>query len=240
MKLSLSKFICFILLLVSGCVSINTNKNISDMDGQVYWLNQSIFSGSFYGYPKINLIDSRPFKYINDAKTVDNLVIYLKNETEIVPLGTMVKIERIEYPTFINLLKRPIYSPRDNIWVYLKIGKRRGQTNIFREKDFILLIPKKISDDAAVKKYLENFLTKEDPNPWVLTQREYIQKAIWDKKPVLGMNKKQLSAALGTPLKIEFIKKDSAFTGDEVWHYHQNIVIFEDEKIIKISSISSK
>ena len=41
-----------------------------------------------------------------------------------------------------------------------------------------------------VKKYLENFLTKEDPNPWALTQREYIQRAIWDKKPVLGMNKK--------------------------------------------------
>lgn len=202
-----------------------------------YWLKSSLYGGRFYDDAQIVLLDCRPFSALHDVLGLEHNKLYPPDPNHIVPAGTLVEITAITYPTTKEKLKRPLYSPKNSIWVYFRVAKERGRVSIFREKTHVMVIPQNIETEEALKVYLKNYLSFNDPNVWILKEPSYIQNAIWNKKPVIGMNKAQLQASLGPPLKKQYLKEHDEKEQQELWHYDDYFITFQGDRINKVKNL---
>lgn len=237
----LAIFIGPLIIFLNGCVALSPlpeNKDTKDLPQ--YWLTTSLFVGSFYDDDKLNMVDYRPFSAIDDAETLDGFTLSPKNETTTIPAGTLVQIVDIGYPDNRSRLRRPILSPRDNIWVYLRIAKERGRVTIFREKTHVLVVPRKVSTEQQLNGYLKRFLSNKDPNRWILLQESHLQAGIFEKRPVIGMKRQHLISALGPAIKKQFKKAGDFEEAQEIWHYYDYLITIVDDVVTKISPLSSK
>ncbi len=209
------------IILLSSCKTFwptDTKKSLG-----TFWLNKSMFAGQFCDHDNLSLIDYRPFKYLNNLKDTNNELCSVQQQ-DIIKAGTKAEIIEIKYT--------------DQVLVFLKIARERGQVSFFRDNLYVFLMPDHVIQKEEVRKYLSQFLTNKDPNPWLITQKEYIQKAIWSKEPAFGMNREHLKAALGLPLSTQKLTKTSINEEQELWHYDNYIITLEEQEVIKINKIS--
>lgn len=229
------------LLLLAGCSTLSPfEKSTSQKPLPQYWLKSSLFAGRFYDDNQVVLIDCRPFSAIGDMLGLENSKLYPPDPNHIIPAGTLVEITAITYPTTKEKLKRPLYSPKDSIWVYFRVAKERGKVTIFREKTHVMIIPQTIQTEENLKIYFKNYLSLNDPNVWILKEPSYIRQAIWNKKPVIGMTKMQVEASLGPPLKKQFMKEHDEKEPQELWHYDEYFITIKGNRINKIKNINNK
>ncbi|HXW60943.1 MAG TPA: hypothetical protein VEK06_05360, partial [Myxococcota bacterium] len=146
-------------LITGACKSVSEPRPSSSGSDKVaqYWLTTSMFAGRFYDNDQLKLMDHRPFSAISDVETVDGFILHPPRPSAIVPAGTLVQIIDISYPGDMDNLKRPIFSPRDHIWVYLKVAKERGKVSLFHEKTYVLVMPKNITNETELRGYLARF-----------------------------------------------------------------------------------
>lgn len=196
-------------------------------------------AGSFYDNEQITLIDHRPFSAINEVSTLDGYHLFPPKESHTIPAGTLVQLHNISYPSAKTDWQRPLYSPKENILVYLRVAQERGNVSLFREKLHVMIAPKHINNEAQLKTFLKDIFVKEDPNNWILKESSHIQKAIWEKKVLMGMNKQQIESSLGPPLKKQFFKSLGQEQEKEVWQYHQYYIGFDENKVVKIRALGT-
>jgi hypothetical protein len=239
-KNRLLHLIAVLLLLGSGCkVSLLVEEPKDFNSLPQYWLTTSLFVGAFYDDDKLNMVDYRPFYAIDDAQTLDGFTLLPKKAEGTIPAGTLVQILSTSFPDKEPLLKRPLNSPRDNIWVYLRIGRERGKVTIFREKPHVLVIPKMIKTEEQLHGFLKRFLSKKDPNRWLLQQESHVQAGIFEKRPVIGMKRHHLIAALGPANKKQFHHPQAFEEAKELWHYYDYLITIVDDAVTKISPLNS-
>lgn len=225
----------YLSVLLSSCVSFKAGHDSKTQAAlEEFWLSTSMYGGNFYDDPSITLLDYRSFSAIDDALMPDGFSFYPPPPNHIVPAGTLVEITKIAYPTALEKFQRPLYSPKESIWVYLKVARERGRVNIFRENTHIIIVPKRFSTEEQVKNYLAQFLSTIDPNTWILRAHSSIQEAIWQKKPLVGMNKQEVIAALGPALKRQFPKELDLEENQETWHYSDYFIAFNEEIVTKV------
>lgn len=148
----------------------------------------------------------------------------------VIPKGTLVDLMDIVYPSQKTDFLRPLYSPRKDVWVFLRVARERGDVNIFYDKAHILVLPFNMNN---IQKVLDEIFIKNDPNAWLLTQRKHIQEAIFTKKPLVGMDQEQLFSALGPANK----KKSTINSEEEeeVWEYRDMVIFFSKGLVTKIA-----
>lgn len=223
----------------SSCQTLRAPKDTSEAkELPQYWLSTSLYAGRFYDDDKRYLVDFRPFSTIDDVQTVDGYILYPPPPERTITAGTLVKIDHISYPDDKTRMRRPIYSPRDNVWVYLVFAKERGRVNMFREREHILVLPKAITTERQVQGYLSRFLSTKDPNRWILQQESKIQDGIFEKRAVTGMKREHVIAALGPANKKQFNHHPGPHEPEEVWHYETVLVEFSDDVVSKIRNLT--
>lgn len=220
-------------LLLSCTFNNNSLKNYS-LEKHL-WLTTSFYAGPFYDDSQFRLTDPKAFLSIKGV-SINGQEMKAPKEDSIIPAGTLVEILDIIYPDFISQIKRPLYSPRKNVWILLKFGLERGLVNIYHEKTHILILPIDIQKEEEVLKYLNQFFSPNDPNHWLLTQREYIKQAIFEKKPVIGMDKNQVIKALGPCTSITQTSNQE----EEIWGYDYFVIFFKNDLVYKIQRRSFK
>ncbi len=228
------------LALLMGCATLKNEKTAQrPIEGQQYWLKASLYAGDFYDDNRTVLMDYRPFFAITDAQTRDGYTIYPHNPTHIIPAGTLLEVTAISFPKNQSVIKRPLFSAKKNVWVFFRVARERGRVNLFEPKPHVLMLPNHIKSADDVKKALTKILSKDDPNPWLLTQTSPVQKGIFLKRPALGMNQQQLRAALGPP---ESISKEKTSLGKtkELWNFYDYFAVLEDDQVVSIENLTRK
>ena len=226
------------ILAMSSCTTIGPRPDSKVMDNHPqYWLTTSMYAGQFYDDDKLMLLDFRPFDAIDYARTIDGYTIYPKPANRIIQAGTKIKLVGIDVPDEQTRWLRPLFSPKEHIWVYLKVAKEHGEVNIFEEKEFILIPPKHIKTRQQINQYLSDFLSTKNPNTWILKEPTHIRDAIYGKRPVMGMNPRQLRATLGPALSRQYPNDKDTADPVELWHYDNYFVVFKDDHIIKLSQL---
>ena len=168
--------------------------------GELLFLRQSMYVGQFYDDDRFRLVHSRRFEELTYLRTVEGDAIPPGPAEGIIPAGTRVRVERIEWPTGDVVFRRPLYTPRYTSWVVLRVAADRGpEVTVEREQRHILLLPGGIHDAESFDLWFDASLTTEDPNPWLLSLPEEQQHAISLKRAVVGMDYDALTAALGFP-----------------------------------------
>lgn len=235
----LSAMFAFSLCLLSACNLLNSfTKSNPPAPSARFWLKTSLYAGDFYDDNRTVLIDHRPFSALADAKTWDDYTIYPHHPTHIITVGTQIEITAISYPESQSSMKRPLFSPKNNVWVFFKVAKERGLVSIFEHKPHVMMLPSSIKTPQEVKKYLGELLTKHDPTPWLLNQESHFQQGILLKRPSIGMSPRHVQATLGPPeSKTETF--DGSGIATEVWSYPSHFMVFKDDAVVTIKNLTS-
>lgn len=189
-----------------------------DHTGALLFLRQSVYVGQFYDDDRYKVVHPRKLEELTYLQTIEGDAIPPPPAEGIIPAGTRVRVESIEWPTGDVVFRRPLYTPRYTTWVFLRVARERGP-NVTMERDdrHILLLPGGISDEDTFDEWFDASLTEEDPNPWLLSLPEEQQNAIALKRAVKGMSYDALSAALGFPDTMQRTVKDGVTVEVGVW-----------------------
>lgn len=203
--------------------------------GELLFLKQSMYAGRFYDDDRYRLLHPRRFSELTYLLNAEGEPILPPPSDEIIPAGTRVRVEKIEWPEGDAVFRRPLYTPRYTTWIFLRVARERGSsTTIERSERHIVLLPGGISDQETFEQWFSASLTATDPNPWMLGLSEAQQAAIEQKKPLEGMNYEALTAALGFPDRLARETQDGAVV--EVAVYGATSVVLKDGVVERFSN----
>jgi hypothetical protein len=172
----------------------------AQLTGELLFLKQSMYAGTFYDDDRFALVHPRKFEELTYLQTIEGDAIPPPPATSIIPAGTRVRVEKIEWPTGDAVFRRPLYTPRYTTWIVLRVAADRGsEVTVEREQRHIMLIPAGITDAELFDMWFKASLSAEDPNPWIVSLPAEQQAAIAQKKALVGMSYEALTAALGFP-----------------------------------------
>ncbi|HEY1099575.1 MAG TPA: hypothetical protein VGF99_11635 [Myxococcota bacterium] len=172
-------------------------------EGELLYVKQSLYGGRFYDDDRFRLLHARRFEELTYLQNAEGEAIPPPPADEIVPAGTRVRVERIEWPDGEAIFRRPLFTPRYTTWIYLRVARGKGDDATFeRDGQHIMLLPGGISDEATFNEWFDSALTKTDPNPWLRSLPETQRVAIDRKFAEPGMDYEALTAALGFPDRI--------------------------------------
>ena len=168
-------FICkwslgVLLLFTGACVSHVQRPIVSsNWSGQSYWTQQKLYGGFFYDDDRYGLVSPEPFEKLTYLKSLSGDTILPPPSDELISFGTRVQIQKIEWPTEQNIVKRPLLTPRYLAWVYLTIALDRGSVTLNRNRTYILLVPEEIRSEKAFADWFSNYFSKQDNNAYFLS-----------------------------------------------------------------------
>ena len=172
--------------------------------GELLFLKQSLYAGRFYDDDRYRLVHPRRFDELTYLRNAEGEPILPPPADEIIPAGTRVRVERLEWPDGDAVFRRPLYTPRYTTWIFLRVARERGaNVTVERNQRHILLLPGGLHDEATFEEWFDASLTKDDPNAWLVSLPEAQRIAIEQKKPAKGMTYEALTTALGFPDKLE-------------------------------------
>ena len=189
-----------------------------DHKGAVLFFRQSMYVGQFYDDDRFRLVHPRKFEDLTYLQTIEGDPIPPPPAEGIIPAGTRVRVESIEWPTGDVVFRRPLYTPRYTTWIVLRVARERGpNVTVERDQKHILLMPGGIEDADTFDEWFDASLTEEDPNPWLLSLPQEQQNAIALKRPVRGMTYDALTAAIGYPDLIKRSVQDGVTIETGAW-----------------------
>lgn len=160
-------FICkwslWVLLLFSGSCVTHVQRPVMSQNwsGQSYWVKKSLYAGFFYDDDRYGLVSPEPFEKLTYLKSIAGDLILPPPSTEMISIGTRVQIQKIEWPTEQNIIKRPLLTPRFLPWIYLTIALDRGAfVTLNRKLTYIMLVPEEIRSEKALADWFSNYFSK--------------------------------------------------------------------------------
>ena len=208
------------------------------VEGKLLWLKQSLYVGQFYDDDRFELLHSRHFDELTYLRTLEGETIFPPPENGIVPAGTRVRVEQIAWPTAKTVFDRPLYTPRYTTWVFLRVGRDRGETRFERSKKHILLIPGGIPDRETFSQWFDTYFSEDDPNLWISQLPPEQRDGVLQKRAVVGMDYESLTAAMGYPDRIvrEQQTNSTATQTIEVAIFGATSVVLEDGVVTRLRS----
>jgi|GEM_PF-501705 len=198
-----------------GCASYNVipddaRARIEEAhEGELLFVKQSLYAGRFYDDDRYRLVHPRRFEELTYLLNAEGEPVPPAPADEIIPAGTRVRIERIEWPDGDAVFRRPLYTPRYTTWIFLRVARGTGAgVTMERAERHILLLPGGLSDEESFEQWFSAALSPTDPTPWLRSLSEVQQVAIAQKKPAKGMTYEALTAALGFPDRISQRQED--------------------------------
>jgi hypothetical protein len=177
--------------------------------GELLFLKQSLYAGRFYDDDRYRLVHPRRFDELTYLRNAEGDAIVPPPADEIIPAGTRVRVERLEWPDGDAVFRRPLYTPRYTTWIFLRVARERGaDVTVERKERHILLLPGGLHDEETFEEWFDASLTETDPNPWLVSLPEEQRIAIEQKKPAKGMTYEALTAALGFPDRLTRDERD--------------------------------
>lgn len=110
---------------------------------------------------------------------------------KVLPPGTPVRVQQIEFPDTFVVAQRVLVTPRLNPWVYLQV---EGDP-----RTFILVLPQEMKNLEDVRAELERYLSQDDVRPAFAAFPYEIREAILHKEARAGMSSRALEMAWGLP-----------------------------------------
>jgi hypothetical protein len=215
-----------------------------EYENQTVELRQSVYYGDLYDENEQWLLSPYPFTTIFHIVDFDGNPIHPQNQVGIIPAGTPLIIEKIEFPNALVLAKRMITSPRFNPWVYLrpqptsKLASHEAQG-----KPFILPLPLNLTTEEEVHQALGELLAKRgEMKKWLAKRRPTVQVAIAHKKIISGMTQEELVAAVGKPHRwISEFNNDTKtmvawYPDQEAWLTNKEVVVIRPSRVLPISA----
>lgn len=127
------------------------------------------------------------------------------------PVGTKLRITKVEFPTAWVVAERVLYTPRTWPWVYLA---EEGKTDA---PPLVLVLPPNLEQPNDFRAELEKYLTSQNPKAQVDALAAPVRDAVREKRLVANMTADAVRMAWGPPELVRRSLEGSA--KNEEWTY---------------------
>jgi hypothetical protein len=109
----------------------------------------------------------------------------------VLPPGTPVRVQALEFPTPLIMAQRVLVTPRYHPWVYLRVeGDRRP---------YVIVLPRDVKSYDDVRGELERYLSTDDPRPALAALSPDARELVLHKDAAPGMSARALEFSWGLP-----------------------------------------
>ena len=163
-------------------------------------LKVSCYYGDLYDDNEKWLLSPYPFAQTSHIVDLQDRDMHPKNERGVLPAGTALVIDRIEFPGPMTHLTRMLTSPRFNPWLYLRPAAPFADAR--DRRPFIVVLPTEDSTPGALQVTIDELLGPAGSVArWLEGLRPTVAVAIRHKDVLVGMNQTEMIAAMGPPLR---------------------------------------
>ena len=188
-----------VLLLGSACVPrVNVpegerQRASRELEGQRRVTKVAVYVGPFFGDGSKLLVSDQPFQELDLLRRPDDSVISPPPADRVLPPGTPLRVEKVEFPTGWTIAGRVVTTPRYHPWVYLTL---EGEP-----LPLVLVLPQTLASAEEVRVEMERVAGTSDPGPALRALPDRQRAAIAKKELVEGMSPQAIEMAWGYPEK---------------------------------------
>ena len=225
-------------------------------ENHVVELRQSVYYGDLYDENEQWLMSPHPFESTFHIVDLDGNPIHPKNQVGIIPAGSKLIIDKVEFPDTFAIATRMITTPRFNPWVYLRpVPNSPLALENKNDKPFIFPLPLHLDTEDEVHQAIRELLAEGGSmTQWLAQRRPTVQAAIAHKEIISGMTQEELFAAAGKPHRwiSEFNSQPNSesnsedrkttktmvawYPSQEAWISNQRVVTVRPSRVLAISA----
>ena len=217
------------LLLASGCTPRVTvpdaerERTRAALDGQPRWLRVAVTVHPFFGDAGKRLLLDGPAADADLLRGTEDERIAPPAAEKVLPPGTPVRIEQVEFPTGWIIARRVMMTPRYHPWVLLSIpGDARPQ---------VLVLPQTTATAEDALAEVDRVLTTDDPSATFAALAPEQREAVLRKELAEGMAPRAVEMAWGLPERRRIDRP--ARTEEWAWPGGKRRAFFSDEKLLR-------
>jgi len=196
---------------------------VKAMARQPRHLRVAVYVGPFFGDGSRVLLSDRPVSELRVLETPDGSPIVPPPPTRVLPPGTPVFVDGVQFPTGSIPWNRPLTTPRYNPWLLATV---EGV-----EKPAVLVLSASASRPEDVLAEVGRVLTVDDPAAVYGALPENVRDAIRQKELVEGMTRDSVAMAWGYPDRI--VMDRPARTEEWHWNGGSRKASFLDDRLVR-------
>jgi len=200
---------------------------VRSLSRQPRYLRVAVYVGPFFGDGSRVLLTDRPISELSLLESPGGQPILPPAPTRILPPGTPVFVDSVQFPTGATLWSRPVTTPRYNPWLLASVeGERRPA---------VLVLSSESQSAEDVVAEVGRVLTSDDPAPVFAALPEPVRDAIREKALVEGMTRQAAAMAWGYPDRIVMDRP----TQSEEWFWTggNRRAAFQDDRLVRHDSV---
>lgn len=195
----------FCLIALTGGCATHTFIKQQRIDAQhahskrTYALTRSLYVSQLYDDNERWLLSERPSREVSHRVSFLGHSIHPPAEVGIVPAGTPVVLERIEFPTRTVVTHRMLNSPLHHIWLRLRPAPGASWPASEARPCVVVLGLDVESPEALAHAIEARFGDHASVTTWLDSLTPSVRAGVQSKRVVRGMDERALVAALGEP-----------------------------------------
>lgn len=184
------------------------------MTGETRYLRTSMYVTPLFGDSTKKFVTATDPKLVHVLNNPDGSSVNPGAIEGILPAGTTVRVDRIEFPSNTVMAERVLFTPRTLAWLYLDVAAAK------KAVPHVLVLRPGLRTEDELMSEVERFLTREDPAKRLEGFSDSAREGIKTKTAVIDMSSEALEMAWG-PAERKTIaleadkKRETWFWGDE-------------------------
>jgi hypothetical protein len=199
---------------------------IRSLSRQPRYLRVAVYVAPFFGDGSRVLLSDRPVAELQVLEAPDGKPITPPPATRILPPGTPVFVDGVQFATGTIAWSRPLTTPRYNPWLLATVE------GIGKPAVLVLYTGNTSASDVLAE--VGRVLTPDDPTPIYVALPESVREAIREKTIVEGMTRVAVGMAWGFPDRI--VMDRPARTEEWYWTNSTRKASFQDERLVRLDS----
>jgi hypothetical protein len=194
-----------------------------ELAGEQRWLRTAVYAAPLWGDHSRVLLSDQPLSELELVLSPGGDPIAPPPVERIVPPGTRVRVEDVEFPTGWTIARRVVMTPRYHPWAILEVpGDSRPH---------VIVLSQTAASFDEVRGELDRILTKDDPSSAYSALPGDQRAAIAKKELVDGMSTRAVEMAWGLPEKKKIDRP--AATEEWTWPAGKRRAFFQDERLVR-------
>lgn len=193
------------------------------LDGQQRWLRVAVTVHPLYGDASRRLLLDAPPGEVDLLRGAQDELVPPPPAEKVLPPGTPVRVETVEFPTAMVIAGRVVMSPRYHPWVLLRLA---GDA-----RPHVLVLSQTVATAEDALAEAERVLAADDPSPAFQALPPEQRDAVLRKELSDGMSIRAVEMAWGLPERKRIDRP--ARTEEWSWPGGKRRAAFADEKLVR-------
>ncbi len=161
--------------------------------GAARYLRVACFASPLWDDTEKVFLSDRPPAEVDLVDKPNGTPIAPPPAERVLPPGTPVRVQALEFPTPFVVAQRVLVTPRYHPWVYLRV---EGDP-----RPYVIVLPRDVRSVEDVRAELERYLTADDPRPALAALPADVRERVLHKDAAPGMSARALEMSWGVPTR---------------------------------------